>query len=182
MTNTSIIRVGVVCAAAAALLVGCIEEPEVAEAGAALVAAPGDVDDVPGCPGSWSYIRSFAGFAGTYSRFDVAADGELARVSILGVTPDPDTIFVTGGYRRAVRAGVWFVEQAGQYMAVPVNPAIGSHLVFLDASGDTIRDGYVIIGARRSAFTSRIDQLCLARWDDASENGAAEPFALYRWF
>ncbi len=141
----------------------------------------GDVDNVPGCTGAWNYVDSFDGFIGTYARFDVPPVGEMTRLTVVNVNTEPQTIFVNGFYQRAVRDGVWVQQQAGMYVAVPANPAIGSVIVFNDVTGEDFVDGYVIVGERRNPFTAKIAQLCLAKFDATSDNGVATPFVLNRW-
>jgi len=175
------------CLAAVLVLGSCIDDSEqpdqsVAESSQEISAGDSDVSDVPGCPGVWNYIESFAGFVGTYARFSLAPEGEIARLSVLSLETQAETIFVSGFYQRSVRSGFWGQQQTGKYLAVPINPAIGSVIIFADSPGEDYVDGYAIIGERRSLITDRISQLCVAKFDSTSENGVATPFVLSRWF
>lgn len=160
----------------------CVIDPDSSDVDQTSVAIESpDIEDVPGCPGGWHYVWSYDGFAGHYTRWTPAPDGELATLSIKSVVEQEGTIFVNGTYTRTVRDGFWFTTEAGRYSAVPANLLIGSFIGFLDPTEETLIDLYAVIGERRNPFTGAIQSMCIAKVDDDADDPIPPiPFVISR--
>lgn len=142
---------------------------------------------IDGCAGRWQDATDYVGLVGTYVRSTpwTAPLGEIVSVTFESAVAPPRSI-ETRGYdvRKVARSCFTYgcdVEY-GSYVAVPVNPAIGSWLFFGDARYiDTraeadLEDSYAVAGIRRSSAGS-LAAMCVVKY---TQGRASTPFTLAR--
>ena len=149
-------------------------------------ATPSPTFAIDGCAGQWQEAADYVGMVGTYNRAAPATAplGELVSVTFESAVAPPRSI-ETRGYdvrRDAKRCFTYGCDSAfGSYVAVPVNPAIGSWLFFGNAQYVTTRaeadlqESYAVAGIRKSASGS-VAGICVVKQGSA----ASKPFALAR--
>ena len=115
-------------------------------------------------------VTTYKGLSGTYQRMGLTAPGEPLRLRLVATQDDPNAEGTfTGTYKTETGATASY---AGNFAAIPDNPAIGAALA-LDTSSDREYDElYFVLAIRRSFGVVR--GLCLA--------GAERPFLMSRTY
>ena len=149
-------------------------------------ATPSPTLAIDGCAGQWQEAADYVGIVGTFTRAAPATAplGEIVSVTFESAVA-PARSIETRGYdvrRDAKRCFTYGCDSTfGSYVAVPVNPAIGSWLFFGNAQYVSTRaeadlqESYAVAGIRKSASGS-IAAFCIAK----QGSGASKPFTLAR--
>lgn len=160
---------------ASLLLAACATEPtdEVAELAQDVVLPPAsEVDQLvlQYCGMTRGDITTYDGFSGKYQRLGLTAVDEPTRLEFAATVDDPNA---EGTFKGTYKTGTGSTAAyAGNFAAIPDNPAIGAALA-LDFDDDLRYDKvYFVLALRRSFGVVR--GLCLA--------GADRPFLLSRTY
>jgi hypothetical protein len=143
---------------------------------------------IDGCAERWQDAADYVGIVGTYARdpLTVAPLGEIISVTFESAVAQSRSI-ETRGYdmrRDARRCFTYGCDTAfGSYVAVPVNPAIGSWIFFgnaryIDTRAESdLEASYAVAGVRKSA-SGAIGALCVVKY--AQGSASSKPFVLAR--
>ncbi len=131
----------------------------------------GNGSGYPECPGyGWSSsVPDWKGVRGTFRRTTVPSSGEFSSVTIFS---DPSNSNEGApNYLRSIGG----MPESGRVILGVDNPAIGAALLFMDHSLTVPKDGYFVLGQRRSV-SGRVIGMCLGQFrdgDDTSVEGKA---------
>lgn len=160
---------------ASLFMVACAAEPvdEVAELAQEINLPPDQELDqliLQYCGMTRGDITTYDGLGGKYQRLGLTAVDEPVRLEFRATVDDPNAEGTfTGTYKTETGATASY---AGNFAAIPDNPAIGAALA-LDTNGDRAFDKVYFVLAMRRTF-GVVRGLCLA--------GAEKPFLLSRTY